>query len=251
MEKASSSDHTEVLVVSSKTELKVSFAGTLLNPQTWNKCCMPAISCTELTIKQDPGLPVQFVLCFLFQPWLLRFPEVSPGQLVLKVSWIGYCHPNGRMPTYFSLYSPTCFPCKCSRKALSPVPSGGQWWEPKIQRTKNSQGRGKKKNKSKPKPLLWIQSCLWGKLRRSKAYSVPFNWFTLRSTAQHHLCEIKRQGFKWKKNIWGESPLKLQIQFKVTCIKQSHQCFRQKSLNESCFLNHHVLGMLRELWVRF
>lgn len=179
MEKASSSDHTEVLVVSSKTELKVSFAGTLLNPQTWNKCCMPAISCTELTIKQDPGLPVQFVLCFLFQPWLLRFPEVSPGQLVLKVSWIGYCHPNGRMPTYFSLYSPTCFPCKCSRKALSPVPSGGQWWEPKIQRTKNSQGRGKKKNKSKPKPLLWIQSCLWGKLRRSKAYSVPFNWFTL------------------------------------------------------------------------
>lgn len=63
---------------------------------------------------------------------------------------------------------------------------------------------------------------------------------TQSSTAQHHLCEIKRQGFKWKKNIWGESPLKLQIQFKVTCIKQSYQCFRQKSLNESCFLNHHL-----------
>lgn len=74
---------------------------------------------------------------------------------------------------------------------------------------------------------------------------------TQSNTAQHHLCQIKRQGFKWKKNIWGGSPLKLQIQFKVTRIKQSYQCFGQNSLNESCSLNHHVLGMLRELWVRF
>lgn len=116
------------------------------------------------------------------------------------------------------------------------------------------QGRGEKK-KTKPKPKLCFEFTPACEANsdgpKHLLYLLTDLCSTQSSTAQHHLCQIKRQGFKWKKNIWGGSPLKLQIQFKVTRVKQSYQCFRQKSLNESCFLNHHVLGMLRELWVRF
>lgn len=120
--------------------------------------------------------------------------------------------------------------------------------EPKI-------AKGEERKKPNPSPSLCFEFSPACEANsggpKHILYLLTDSLSTQSSTAQHHLCEIKRQGFKWKKNIWGESPLKLQIQFKVTCIKQSHQCFRQKSLNESCFLNHHVLGMLRELWVRF
>lgn len=58
---------------------------------------------------------------------------------------------------------------------------------------------------------------------------------TQSSTAQHHLWQIKRQDLEWKANIWVESALKPQIQFKVMNIKQCHQGFKQKSLNESFF----------------
>lgn len=154
------------------------------------------------------------------------------------------------MPTYFSLYSPKCCPYSCSRKALSSVPSGGQWWERKIHTLLRE-----RKKKTKPKPKLCFEFTPACEANsdgpKHLLYLLTDLCSTQSSTAQHHLCQIKRQGFKWKKNIWGGSPLKLQIQFKVTRIKQSYQCFRQKSLNESCFLNHHVLGMLRELWVRF
>lgn len=54
-----------------------------------------------------------------------------------------------------------------------------------------------------------------------------------------------------ERKTWGGSPLRPQIRFKVTGLKQCHQCFRDKSLDESCFLNCRVLGMFRQLWVRF
>lgn len=116
----------------------------------------------------------------------------------------------------------------------------------------HSKGRGKKKTNPNPTSSLFFElsaacEANWGGPKHH-LYLLTDLFSTQSSTAQHHLCQIKRQGFKWKKNIWGGSPLKLQMQFKVTRIKRSNQCFRQKSLNESRFPNHHVL---RELWVRF
>lgn len=129
------------------------------------------------------------------------------------------------------------FPAEGSDENLKSIQSKGREKKPQTNPSLCFEFRPAcEANSGGPKHLLYLLTDLFS---------------TQSSTAQHHLCQIKRQGFKWKKNIWGGSPLKLQMQFKAARIKQSYQCFRQKSLNESCSLKHHVLGMLRELWVRF
>lgn len=67
--------------------------------------------------------------------------EVSPDQLVLKVSQIGYSHPKGQMPTYLSLCSPQCFPYKRSGKRFPQFPAEGS--DENLKST-HSKGRGDK-----------------------------------------------------------------------------------------------------------
>lgn len=137
------------------------------------KCCMPTISCTQLPVQQYPGLPVQFVLCFLFQPWLLRCPQDG---LCWRSHKLATASQMGRCSHASPSIHRNVFHASIPGKHFPQFPAEGS-----DENLKSTHGKGRANKKAKPKPklLLWIQPSFWSKRRRTEASSVPLDWLIL------------------------------------------------------------------------